>query len=168
MSHRATVFFFSLVSVVGCAGVLDLEPVDYRAAVDAGDASDVAIDAQTNEDAANANDATPGDAAADARRSTGDATCDVQDDRLLHCTNRADAPLRAQPNAAAPVVNVLHTTSSYFSCWGIGEPHAGGNSTWYYALGDETATYGWLPAVMLNTPDELDADPSAFGLAKCP
>lgn len=151
-----------LFALAACDAVLGLEHVDYRE-------SDAAV--MDAADAARA-DATPDvtiDATADApRRSTGDPTCDVRDDGKLHCTNRADAPLRAEPNSTAAIVNTLRTTKSYFECWGPGEPHAGGNSTWYYTLGEDTPAYGWLPGVMLNTPDEFDADPSAYGLRRCP
>lgn len=95
-------------------------------------------------------------------------TCNVHADGKLHCTNRDDAPMRSAPNAGAPVVNTLRTTSSWFSCWGTGERHAGGNDTWYYTLGDDNRNWGWIPGVMLNTPDAFDANPSAAGLKRCP
>lgn len=75
--------------------------------------------------------------------------------------------MRAQPNGGAAVVNTLRTTSSWFSCWGTGQLHAGGNTTWYYTLGDDNGNWGWIPGVMLNTPDAFDANPSGSGLRRC-
>jgi hypothetical protein len=98
---------------------------------------------------------------------TGSPGCRVEADGKLHCTNRANAPLRSAPGGGAGVVNTLRTTNSWFSCWGTGELHAGGNTTWYYTLGDDNARWGWIPGVMLNTPDAFDADPTRHGLRAC-
>lgn len=93
--------------------------------------------------------------------------CNVQGDGRLHCTNRDNAPLRAAPSNGAAIVNTIRTTSSWFQCWGRGDAHAGGNSTWYFTLGDDNARWGWVPGVMLNTPNAFDANPAAHGLERC-
>jgi hypothetical protein len=97
----------------------------------------------------------------------GGGGCTVAADKKLHCDNRSGAKLRAQAKNQSPVVNVLHTTNSWFDCWTVGELHAGGNSTWYHTTGDDNANQGFVAAVDLKTPDALDANPSAAGLAKC-
>jgi hypothetical protein len=94
--------------------------------------------------------------------------CEVRADKKLHCTNRQNAPLHSLPMESAPVVNTLRTTSSYFECWAFAEKHAGGNTTWYFTLGDDNPMKGWTPGVMLNTPNAFDANPTAFGLRNCP
>lgn len=43
----------------------------------------------------------------------------------------------------------------------------GGNTTWYHTQGDDRGAWGWVPAVDLQTPDALDANPAAVGLAAC-
>lgn len=48
--------------------------------------------------------------------------------------------------------------------WATGAKHAGGNTTWYHTLGDDNAKWGWVPGVDLSTPDQLDQNPSAYGL----
>lgn len=169
MSHRARarlvaqVAAATIVAVTGCAAVVDLERVSYRETdADAGVDAGVPIDAMVVSDATIDRDADAG------WLDTGDPTCGVRSDGKLHCTNRKDAPLRSEPRSSAPIVNTLRTTSSYFSCWGVGELHAGGNTTWYYTIGDDNPSYGWVAGVMLNTPDAFDANPSAYGLPKCP
>jgi hypothetical protein len=92
--------------------------------------------------------------------------CAVRDGRL-HCTNAANTPLRAAPSATSEEVDVLRTTESWFECWTTGERHAGGNTTWYRTVGDDTSRRGWAPASALRTPDDFDADPAAKGLARC-
>lgn len=96
----------------------------------------------------------------------GGGACGVRGDGKLYCTNRVVA-MHASPNAGSPVVNTLRSTTSWFDCWGTGEPHAGGNSTWYHTLGDDNGNWGWVPGVALNTPDAFDANPSAHGLRRC-
>lgn len=96
-----------------------------------------------------------------------DPSCSVHADGKLYCTNAAGAQMYASPSFGSGVVNVLRSTSSWFQCWGTGDPHSGGNSTWYYTLGDDNGNWGWVPGVDLNTPDSFDANPSAAGLAHC-
>jgi hypothetical protein len=97
----------------------------------------------------------------------GGADCSVHADGKLYCTNRGGAAMHAAPNAGSPVVNTLRSTHSWFDCWGTGERHAGGNTTWYHTLGDDNRNWGWIPGVALLTPDSFDADPSARGLRRC-
>jgi Phage tail lysozyme len=96
-----------------------------------------------------------------------DPNCDVHSDGKLYCGNSADAAMYASDNFSSGVVNTLRSTDSWFTCWGTGEQHAGGNTTWYYTLGDDNDNWGWIPAVDLNTTSDFDADPSAHGLARC-
>jgi len=92
--------------------------------------------------------------------------CSVHADHKLWCTNKADA-LHADTNFGSAVVNHMKTTYSWFDCWGTGQLHPGGNTTWYHAIGDDNNNAGWMPAVDLNTTSDFDANPSAHGLAKC-
>lgn len=94
--------------------------------------------------------------------------CSVHADGKLYCTNAANAAMYATPQFASAVVNHLRTTYSYFDCWGVGDLHPGGNTTWYRTVGDDNPNQGWLPAVDLNTPDAFDANPTAYGLVRCP
>jgi len=93
--------------------------------------------------------------------------CGVHSDGKLYCTNSNAAPIYASSVFSSGIVNHLRTTTSWFTCWGTGDRHAGGNTTWYYTLGDDNGSWGWVPGVNLNTPDAFDADPSAHGLARC-
>jgi hypothetical protein len=93
--------------------------------------------------------------------------CGVQNDGKLHCGNTANAAMHSVANSESPVVNHLRTTTSWFDCWGKGELHAGGNTTWYHTLGDDNGNWGWVPAVDLKTSDTFDANPSAHGLKQC-
>ena len=95
------------------------------------------------------------------------ASCDVHSDGKLHCVNKAHAAMYASPHLGSGVVNHLETTASWFKCWGTGDLHAGGNTTWYYTLGDDNTHWGWAPAVELSTPSSFDADPGAYGLPHC-
>jgi Domain of unknown function (DUF1906) len=95
------------------------------------------------------------------------ANCDVHSDAKLHCVNDADSAMYKSSNFGSGVVNHLETTNSWFECWGTGELHSGGNTTWYYTLGDANGNWGWVPAVDLSTPSSFDANPSAYGLAHC-
>ncbi|WP_394843492.1 DUF1906 domain-containing protein [Pendulispora brunnea] len=97
----------------------------------------------------------------------GGGDCSVHDDHRLYCGNTSGAAMRATMSGSAAVVNHLQTSPSWFDCWGTGEQHAGGNTTWYHTLGDDTSTWGWLPGVNLNTTSAFDADPSAHGLPRC-
>ena len=94
--------------------------------------------------------------------------CSVHADAKLYCTNAANAAMYATPHFASAVVNHLRMTYSYFDCWGPGDLHPGGSTTWYRTVGDDNLNQGWLPAVDLNTPDAFDANPTARGLMRCP
>ena len=93
--------------------------------------------------------------------------CAIYTDGMLYCGNASASPMRAAPQASAPVVDTLRTSYSWFICWATGELHAGGNTTWYYTEGDDAGERGWLPAANLDTPDPFDADPAAYGFARC-
>jgi hypothetical protein len=75
--------------------------------------------------------------------------------------------MRAAPSLSSGVVNHLATTYSWFDCWGTGDRHAGGNTTWYHTIGDDNPNAGWVPAVDLQTTSAFDANPSAQGLPAC-
>ncbi|MDB4935233.1 MAG: hypothetical protein JWP87_2205 [Labilithrix sp.] len=98
----------------------------------------------------------------------GGGDCSVHADGRLYCDDRAGTPMHAATNGGSPVVNTLRTAHSWFDCWGTGERHAGGNTTWYHTLGDDNGNYGWVPGVALKTPDAFDANPGAHGLKRCP
>jgi len=93
--------------------------------------------------------------------------CAIYSDGKLYCSDTAGSAMRSAPMAAADVVDTLRTSYSWFTCWGTGELHSGGNTTWYYTQGDDNGHWGWLPGVNVNTPDPFDADPASFGLAVC-
>jgi hypothetical protein len=95
------------------------------------------------------------------------AGCAVQGDGLLHCGNMQRARLYAQPHFSSGVVNELWTTYSWFDCWQSGQFHDGQNYTWYHTLGDAGASWGYVPAAWVYTPDWFDANPSAYGLRRC-
>jgi hypothetical protein len=95
--------------------------------------------------------------------------CVVYIDGKLYCANNPGSDLHVQPTASSDVVNHLATPYSWFMCWGIGELHAGGSTTWYFTDGDiRGAPNGWLPSVDVNTPSVFDADPAAYGFLPCP
>jgi len=96
-----------------------------------------------------------------------DPHCGVHADKKLYCSNADDAAMRASDHLSSSVVNHLRTTTSWFTCWGTGDRHAGGNTTWYYTLGDDNGNWGWVPAVDLDTTSAFDANPSAHGLPRC-
>lgn len=99
----------------------------------------------------------------------GGGACRVHsDDHRLWCNNTPGAALHADPTLSSPIVNHLRTTFSYFECWGTGDRHPGGNTTWYKTIGDDNANRGWVPAVDLSTTSDFDRDPTAQGLAHCP
>jgi hypothetical protein len=95
------------------------------------------------------------------------SNCNVHSDGKLYCVNASGAAMYASANFSSSVVNHLRTTDSWFTCWGTGQLHPGGNTTWYYTLGDDTGSWGWVPAVDLDTPSSFDANPSAYGLPHC-
>ncbi|MCD9141443.1 hypothetical protein [Streptomyces albireticuli] len=86
----------------------------------------------------------------------------------LYCENAA-GQLYGRAAFLAPVTGLLKTTTSWFVCWTLGDPHQGGNSVWYYTQGQETvqipSVLGWgsIPANYLWT----DQDPYP-GLPRCP
>jgi hypothetical protein len=96
-----------------------------------------------------------------------DPSCDVHSDGKLYCGNASGAPIHSSDTNASSVVNHLRTTTSWFTCWSTGDLHAGGNHTWYYTEGDDNATWGYVPAVDLDTTSAFDSNPSARGLAAC-
>ena len=95
------------------------------------------------------------------------ASCGVESDGKLHCDNTPNSAMYASMSTSSNVVNTLRGSNSWFTCWGTGQLHAGGNTTWYYTEGDDNASWGWVPAVDLSTTSDFDADPSAAGLAQC-
>ncbi|ARZ66185.1 hypothetical protein M1P56_19805 [Streptomyces sp. HU2014] len=86
----------------------------------------------------------------------------------LYCEN-APGQLYGRAAFLAPVTGLLKTTTSWFVCWTLGDPHPGGNSVWYYTQGQETVqipsvlAWGSIPANYLWT----DKDPYP-GLPRCP
>ncbi len=145
--------------VSACAAALDLHEVEYSA-------TDASL-AEADGDRDSVGDAPPFETSKPDAAGTDASACGVHADGKLYCTNRLDTVLRSQPTLTAPIVDTLRSTASIFLCWGVGEPHAGGNSTWYYTNGDDNLELGWAPAVSLGTSDAIDANPSAFGLARC-
>jgi hypothetical protein len=98
----------------------------------------------------------------------GNNSCSVHGDGRLFCNNTPGAAMRATPHLSSAVVNHLRTSFSFFECWGTGDRHAGGNTTWYRTIGDDNSNRGWIPAVDLSTTSAFDSNPSAHGLAHCP
>ncbi|CQR59684.1 hypothetical protein [Streptomyces leeuwenhoekii] len=86
----------------------------------------------------------------------------------LYCEN-SPGKLYARASFVAPVTGMLNSTTSWFVCWTMGEPHPGGNNVWYYTQGEETVqmpsinAWGTIPANHLWT----DQDPYP-GLPRCP
>lgn len=94
--------------------------------------------------------------------------CIVYTDGMLYCTNRTNISLFEQPSASSRVVNHLLTTWSWFACWTPGERQSDGITTWYYTDGDERgAPNGWLPVANVDTSADFNADPAAWGFARC-
>jgi surface antigen len=112
----------------------------------------------------------PGGTPAPAGGGGGGGDCAVHpDDHRLYCdVSGGPASMHADPTLGSPVVNTLRTAYSWFDCWGTGDRHAGGNTTWYHTQGDDNASWGWVPGVALETPDAFDANPTAQGLPRCP
>ncbi len=92
--------------------------------------------------------------------------CSVHSDHKLWCTNNK-ATMYSQPSGSSGAVDELQSTYSWFDCWGTGDRHAGGNTTWYHTYGDVNGAAGWVSGVHLNTGDSFDANPSASGLSEC-
>lgn len=88
-------------------------------------------------------------------------------DHDVVCDN-APGDVRLQSFTDSPVVGRMITTRSWFVCWKTGDPHAGGNSIWYYTQGDEivsrpaTRAWGYMPAHMVHSGSH-----PAPGLPKC-
>ncbi|HVH41371.1 MAG TPA: hypothetical protein VM925_03480 [Labilithrix sp.] len=85
----------------------------------------------------------------------------------LRCTNRPNITMYEVPSTESARVNVLRSSDSWFSCWGRGVRHSGGNDTWYGTVGDDTRFFGFVPAAHLNTTSDFDRNPSAAGLPVC-
>lgn len=86
----------------------------------------------------------------------------------LYCEN-VPADLYGRATPSAPLTGRLKSTTSWFVCWTLGDPHPGGNNVWYYTQGDEIvqlpAVQGWgnVPANFVWTSE----DPFP-GLPRCP
>jgi len=80
--------------------------------------------------------------------------CDVWSDGRLHCSNTPNTPMHQKPLSSSPVVNTLRSANSYFECWTTGERHAGGNTTWYFTVGDDNPKHGYIPASAMGTTSE--------------
>jgi len=93
--------------------------------------------------------------------------CAVRSNGRLYCNNVGGAAMYASTTTSSKVVDHLRTTYSWFDCWGTGELHAGGNTTWYHTEGDDNGNWGWTAAVNLSTSAAFDANPSAQGLQRC-
>lgn len=121
-------------------------------------------DASIEADAADAKTAD----VADTKSGDGALACAVRSDQRLYCTNKVPANIRSAAKNAATIVDELRTSYSWFSCWTVGERHAGGNTTWYYTLGDRDGKWGYVAAVDVMTPAGFATDPTARGFVKCP
>lgn len=97
----------------------------------------------------------------------GASSCSVAADKKLYCGNKPNVALHERPTAGSPVVNTLRSTHSWFECWFPGQMHSGGNTTWYWTLGDDNRARGFVPASALETSAELDQNPTAAGLVRC-
>ncbi|MEV5378964.1 MULTISPECIES: hypothetical protein [Actinomycetes] len=103
----------------------------------------------------------PAVAATPAKNARLAAECGVRSDGRLYCGNRAGARGYADRSYRSATRGTLDGTFSWFSCWGHGDPHPGGNDIWYWTLLDNGA-WGNVPAVDVNT----GQDP-APGLRAC-
>jgi phosphate-selective porin len=97
--------------------------------------------------------------------------CVIKIDSRLWCNNNSQALIRASAHHSAEITGQLLTGYSWFDCWASGDLHGGGNTTWYHTKGDWTRPgydgWGYVPANMLYTSSEFDADPTAYGLRHC-
>jgi len=93
--------------------------------------------------------------------------CSVHGDGRLYCGNDYFAPIYAGPFLNSGVVDHMLTTYSWFECWVHGDPHFGGNDTWYATQGDEHGNYGFMPAGYVYTSPRFDENPSRYGLRNC-
>ena len=112
-------------------------------------------------------DSAPIDAVVDTKLPPG-PDCSVHGDKRLYCSNKTPANIRATPTNAGTIVDTMITNYSWFTCWKAGDMHSGGNTTWYYTLGDKNGKWGFMAASDVETTDAFEKDPSAFGFAKCP
>ncbi|MCH0541891.1 hypothetical protein I3F58_20425 [Streptomyces sp. MUM 203J] len=86
----------------------------------------------------------------------------------LYCEN-SPGKLYGRPSYTAPVTGLLHTTTSWFTCWTMGEPHPGGNNVWYYTQGDETVQLPSIEARGAIPANHVWTDEDPFpGLPRCP
>lgn len=107
----------------------------------------------------------------DARLPDGGFDCSVHADGWLFCRNTLYGFVYPDKSYRQAPIDQLATEYSAFECWGTGELHKGGNTTWYrtYGTSDPNNPHlGWVAGVDLKTPDGFDADPTAQGLAPCP
>jgi hypothetical protein len=87
------------------------------------------------------------------------ATCHASSGNL-YCGNKVNTSIykHAQYDSGSgnptPIVDSLHSGFSYFKCYAVGQPHAGGNNIWYYTYGDESGAWGYVPAVNVYTPQD--------------
>ncbi len=98
----------------------------------------------------------------------GSHDCSVHANGKLYCQNSPYTDLHGKPSRSSPIVDHLNSIDSAFDCWGMGELHDGGNTTWYRAVGDEHLLPGWAAARDLGTSSGFDMNPSARGFAVCP
>lgn len=132
------------------------------------DAGDTGADARTDVDVSS-------DAGLDAHlvsdaflgRGDGSHDCSLHADGKLYCQNSPYTDLHAQPTKASPIVDHLISIDSKFDCWGTGDLHDGGNTTWYRAVGDEHQLQGWAAGRDVSTASFFDQNPAAFGFATC-
>ncbi|MEO7112225.1 MAG: hypothetical protein ABI183_17400 [Polyangiaceae bacterium] len=107
----------------------------------------------------------------DAMLPDGGFDCSVHADAWLFCGNTLYGFVYPDKSYDQDPVDQLATEYSAFECWGTGELHKGGNTTWYrtYGTSDPSNPHlGWVAGVDLKTPDGFDANPTAYGLAPCP
>ncbi|OKI02364.1 hypothetical protein A6A06_15065 [Streptomyces sp. CB02923] len=86
----------------------------------------------------------------------------------LYCENKP-GDLYGRAYFTAPVTGRLKSSTSWFVCWTLGDPHPGGNNVWYYTQGDEALQFPTLKAWGSIPADHLwtEQDPVP-GLPRCP
>ncbi len=74
----------------------------------------------------------------------------------LHCGNDAPTAIyqRAMYGTNSPIVDHLRSNPSWFKCYVTGAYTGGGNYIWYYTYGDDTGTWGYVPAVHVWTSND--------------
>ncbi|MFD0692134.1 hypothetical protein [Actinomadura fibrosa] len=95
------------------------------------------------------------------------AGCGVRSDGRLYCGNEGDVDIMQSATYTSRYVDTLETVYSWFDCWTTGDPHSGGNRTWYHTKGDVFGRWGYVPAAVVYTSSAFDADPTAHGLRHC-